>query len=757
MPILSGAHEMPQDRGNLQSTDMSEKIRIHRSAHGFSESHRSDPGSPLDHSYAQSADEGPKDPTLPTDKAQMISLIKEHLNQPQIEVLSSHSHKSRGGRRSVDFSFTLHSMPIDGYRVRGIKKPNGDLVIRGDIPNAHYDSENFENLHELNRSPVQLKAIATEQLSQFHKDIDEDLIEIASSYRCVVNHNHNFVPSLCVTVQYNTFSFYTSAISKDGALWTYPLGYHYCGIIKDVHILNRSSQKRSFSVSLCDPDGKRNILANEKFIFASKEPLLTSCASEDSSPFEVASEYKAQNSSTKTPAGRFSLQRDISSIKALLFYLTKKSNRPIETLWSSSADPLSPWKATGVNGVFGYHDDDPYTQRKVHLFSYLNRMINWFESLGFEIYDHPLVVMISDMPCALPPSNASYVFYQAQSNSLGLKTLHTLMFGFPGAVCDGHPYSDHRRLYNIAMDMDIPAHELSHYIVARWIPGNPQKSYGTNNHTAAIHEGIADYFTYAATGDDCLGNTVFDNPDGEPSNRCLRSARPKFRYKDSTYEEYADHRVPRIHYIGQLVSGMLWDVREQTDKADRPKLDKVVLGSLHYSPPQNVTYEDLLSALIESDQEYTQGGFCERIISSARKYNFIDDDTAQDITDRQCPKDLYTAYAADHEFVPTTGPPLSETFEPYRVTNIHSLECMGKGSDIELLTGIDLSQQNPYQRDQSEQRQTGRFISSGCSGTTFANTNDSHSAPHHASGQTLLWLWLISFPLILRVPSIRRG
>lgn len=738
----SSGHTASTHRGKLQAASATEKIRIHRKSSGVQVTEDGEEVPPMTNSYAQAEDSAGDAPAHTSITAEVIATLKSRLNNPAITIVQEPQRSPSMGQSTMEFTFSLHHLPIEGYRVRAINRPNGDLMILGDIPLGDYDPALFADLQHLSPAPERLAELAHEGLAQFHQDVDPQLMELAGQYQCVISHEGELLPSLCLTIQYNTFTYYAAKITQDELLTIHPLGHHYCGILKNVHTKNVTDDPRSFSVSLCDPTGDKNVLANHKFVFASREPEHSSCS---------------------TPEEATSRRSDSSMIDGLLTSITAARNRTPSSLWSLDADPLSPWRVLNIPGTFTYAEDDSFAKRKIHLFSYLNRILNWFEALGFDPYETPLVIMITDKPpresCIPKPSNASYVYYLSEIASSNpdtppeRTTLHILNFGFPNQICPTDPHRNQKAaLNNIALDIDIAAHELSHYVIARWMPGTHDRKYGDGNHLGAIHEGLADYFTFAATGEDCLGETVKDSP-------CIRTAHPNFKYRDSMYTRLATrYNPPQIHQIGQLVSGMLWHVRsELSDPAKQRQFDQLVLYSLHYHSPQNVTYEDLIDALITADEDKAAGAFCASIYSSARKFGFLKRDRAKHLTTQRCSTSTATAFAA------TNNPPvqIGET-ETYRITNTHALECASKITEIEQLTGIMLTEAAEFTNGDPRQRRRTEVVASGCSNHEslryIAHASPSglpdSGAPHQPAP---LQVWLIGMVLSIGLRRWLKG
>lgn len=148
-------------------------------------------------------------------------------------------------------------------------------------------------------------------------------------------------------------------------------------------------------------------------------------------------------------------------------------------------------------------------------------------------------------------------------------------------------------LKNLAFDSDVVSHELGHHVIYQSVTVIAGES-------LVIHEGLADFITFARTGDDCLGESIC--PEGTQmrscqltSNRCLRSANNTLVYNDATYASFAS----QPHLQGQLISGWLWDIRKAaTIPADT--LTSLVLQALTYLP-SDASISNLVAAVLYAD------------------------------------------------------------------------------------------------------------------------------------------------------------
>ncbi len=197
----------------------------------------------------------------------------------------------------------------------------------------------------------------------------------------------------------------------------------------------------------------------------------------------------------------------------------------------TSPDESKIARSSSADHEFIYPVDDerfPEVSAMVHV----NQQYNFFKSLGYSwVGPKPLIVKIHTL-IDNTPNNA---LYQPSNGS----DLPTILIG------DG----DNKILKNLPLDGDVVSHEFGHHIIFRTITE-------TTGESLVLHEGLADYFVFARTGDSCLGRSICVAGDKSPcvSNSCLRSADNKLQYNDSYYQKYGSH------YRGQLISGFLVDL-----------------------------------------------------------------------------------------------------------------------------------------------------------------------------------------------------
>jgi len=159
-------------------------------------------------------------------------------------------------------------------------------------------------------------------------------------------------------------------------------------------------------------------------------------------------------------------------------------------------------------------------------------------------------------------------------------------------------------LANLATDPDVIAHEFAHHVIYRGVKDT--------NHfeSVVIHEGLADYFVYAKTGNACLAETVC--PAGSAicvESSCLRTGNNNLSFTDPGLSH-----LP--HRQGQIISGMLLDLAELTESQLGGAFVKTVALSINYLLPRS-NFDDLVKALMLADRDVSGGKFACEIYQKA--------------------------------------------------------------------------------------------------------------------------------------------
>jgi hypothetical protein len=258
---------------------------------------------------------------------------------------------------------------------------------------------------------------------------------------------------------------------------------------------------------------------------------------------------------------------------------------------TTSADTKA--KSNSHNFVY-----DPSDGRfdETSMFVHVNEQLVWFQEHGYKwsskdklnLYVHAVI-----------------------SGSIN-NALYTPAFGTTPAkiqVGDG----DGIRLKNLPKDSDVVAHEFGHHVVYDNIKA-------VRGESLVLHEGLADYFAFARTGDPCLGESIC--PAGSPlrceiESQCLRTADNDYVLDSNT--------KPEPHFKSQFISGMLWDLR--SDSVPAAKLDRIVLDGVGMILSES-GYHDFVLGMLLADDKLNNGKYCSAIYDAAIARglkNFISD------------------------------------------------------------------------------------------------------------------------------------
>lgn len=221
------------------------------------------------------------------------------------------------------------------------------------------------------------------------------------------------------------------------------------------------------------------------------------------------------------------------------------------------------------DGVFDYSPYDRARFDQVAIYHNLAEGIHWFQDKFKHNFSESKIKVTINTEIDANAANAAYVPAEAHHES------PELLFG----------RGETGKLINLARDKDVSMHELAHHVIYKFI--NDKR--GT---AASLHEGFADYFTYAFSGDPNLAEQVVE--DGP----YLRTAQID---DDKTYDNPYVKR--NSHSLGQVWSAYLWEMRT----AVGAKFDDTVYQSLHYLNASS-GFGDAIEALLlaDRDQSYNQ-------------------------------------------------------------------------------------------------------------------------------------------------------
>ncbi len=166
-----------------------------------------------------------------------------------------------------------------------------------------------------------------------------------------------------------------------------------------------------------------------------------------------------------------------------------------------------------------------------------------------------------------------------------------------------------------AADGDIVVHEYAHGIVDEL--AQLWGGYGTE--TAAIHEGMADYLSASFFNSAQVGE---HDSKGVIAAGYLRNLQNSFTYPKDYRED--------SHFDGQILSGALWEIRQEIGQKDS---DTLALASLSFLP-SGAWFEDFTNAIIAADDTRFQGRHKALILRVFRKRGLLGTQ-ASEATDRR--------------------------------------------------------------------------------------------------------------------------
>lgn len=181
---------------------------------------------------------------------------------------------------------------------------------------------------------------------------------------------------------------------------------------------------------------------------------------------------------------------------------------------------------------------------------------------------------------------------------------------------------DSKNLKNLQLDPDVISHEMGHAVIYERVTS-------TSGESLVLHEGLADYFVMARTGDNCLGNTICPTTSRTclHTPKCLRSADNNLSYTKD---------LPDLpHARSQLISALMWDIGKSIGQQQGAIL---AAGSLFFLRSTS-GIQDFISGLVLANKEFfaqaykcqienalVKRGF-EKQLSSATEQSTIDTST----------------------------------------------------------------------------------------------------------------------------------
>ena len=260
-----------------------------------------------------------------------------------------------------------------------------------------------------------------------------------------------------------------------------------------------------------------------------------------------------------------------------------------------TADGKSTVQLHEPSNIFDYADSDS-KMAQVSTFAHANLMLQWFEKLGFSWYGNvPVEILVHanfdpTRPDRRNPNNAFYAPPQPLDDG-GMSRPRIL-------VGDG----DGINLRNLTLDGDVTAHEFGHHVIFQYLKA-------TGGQSGAIHEGLADYFTFARTGNPCLAESSCP-----PNSGACQLRGQCMRYADHDYSWY-NLKGLGVHIEGQIVSAMLWDLRTEFNIA-ADDVNRIAFNAVQHFTAQS-QLRDLIDALLMADRNLFKGKNCVAILNAA--------------------------------------------------------------------------------------------------------------------------------------------
>ena len=257
---------------------------------------------------------------------------------------------------------------------------------------------------------------------------------------------------------------------------------------------------------------------------------------------------------------------------------------------ASNAGALYPF-AQSSDLIFEY---DPESDRsrftQASIFAHSNLTLEWLEEHGYKNFGTEKLKLL---PHAVFSNNeVNNALYQPGSTT----TTPMILVG------DG----DGIGLQNLGTDGDVVSHELGHHVVYHTVTT-------ISGESLVIHEALADFFTFARTGDACLGESICPSNEGQSfcavPRQCLRSA-------ENNYVFGAPGLPTQAHLRGQFISGMLWDMNIK-DQIPIRDLTTLVLKGIDLLVA-NSGYKHLVVAMLLIDHADFDNKYCSSVLARAK-------------------------------------------------------------------------------------------------------------------------------------------
>ncbi len=244
--------------------------------------------------------------------------------------------------------------------------------------------------------------------------------------------------------------------------------------------------------------------------------------------------------------------------------------------------------ATITGGKF---DFSPSTVqfREANVFAHANRHLDFLKANGYKFAasgaikvrvgecTEALCSCTSGEPCPAK-SNAFYLPEDSDYNSPSIR------------IAEG----DNVDLKDLHFDAGVVGHELGHHVVVATVT-----EYGKSSEALALHEGLSDFFVMMQQESACMGSGICTEEGSLCyTDQCLRTAENDIVYGAIDFMSLSPHKK------GQVISGMLWDMKQAGVSVS--DLVRMVLGAIDLLPAA-ATFGDFGLALLVADENLFGG------------------------------------------------------------------------------------------------------------------------------------------------------
>ena len=303
-------------------------------------------------------------------------------------------------------------------------------------------------------------------------------------------------------------------------------------------------------------------------------------------------------------------------------------------------------------------DTEPDEFAEASAFLHANLQLSYFfENEYTWVGDRPLQIRVNHLFNNNDRDNAAYF-------PVFSKSLPTIFIGSGSGVI----------LQDLALDRDVISHELGHHVVFRSITDFQEPS-------VTLHEAYADFFSYDSTDNSCLGESICVGDDAVTeggscwvgasspvhSTKCLRTAE-----SDLTLQEAESLGLP-FHFLSQVLSGMLWDMRRATTSTsvadieglglDKEIVRKLAHNSIDFLPSQ-AGYLEFVLGLMEADLALTDGANLALIFRAAQNRGLGPYLTDIDCNVNTCDRDSLPILDKNSTTIASISQKDVNTFEP---------------------------------------------------------------------------------------------